>query len=159
VIMLQPDFRTRGGCVNYVETVVLPQIARTFTERRELAALGIVFATMVNGVTHDEPTATPVNTGRAGGRETRRMMQRVATATKAIGSVYARKDEFKVREPSVSDEVMAVVVQLEHKTFGDVVWTARVKGGRLEAWEGPVDINKSQVHVSALRFLAHRWMS
>lgn len=43
--------------------------------------------------------------------------------------------------------------------FGDVVWTARVKGGKLEAWEGPVDINKSQVRVSALRFLAHRWMS
>jgi len=153
---MSPDFKTRTGCSNYVETVVLPQVVRTISQTRKLPPLGIVFATLINGVAQD-PVATPVNTPPRGGREIRRMMQRVVGSTCAIGSIYVRQDEFVTQG---GEDIDAVVVQLEHKTFGDLVWTASVrKGGSLGPWVGPVDLNKSPVRVSALRFLANRWMS
>lgn len=156
--MMQPDLRTRAGCVHYVESSVLPQVIRAFGIRKELPPLGIVFATLVNGEPVSEPMAVPVNTPPVGNREIRRVMQRVAVSTKAIGSVYVRQDDFKLRSGGGKD-VSAVIVQLEHKTFGDLLWTAYLKNGKLEPWLGPVDVQVGPVQVNALRFLAHRWMS
>lgn len=151
------DFKTKEGCIEFVSAEVLPQVEKAFSIYQRCNKFGLAFATQIQG--RELPQAHPVlmALGPFNTRDARRRMTKMATETLALGAVYVRQDEF---QNQAKDLQMAVVVQLEHKSFRDQTWTAYVTSSRkLEAWIGPLELRETPIQVKELRFLATRWMS
>jgi len=160
--MLQPDLRTRDGCIHYVEHLVLPQLIRNMAKQGDIPPHGMVFGTCFEG--KDLPNPRTIAVGHQGMTFAmlRQAMTHVVSESKAIGSMAIRHDSFKMREGK-SCEVM--VVQLEHQNFPDLVWRAfmprkaRDYASTTLVFVGPEPFDQSEVEVQPLRFLANRWMS
>ncbi len=147
--MAEPNFTQRAACEAYVQTEVLPAVRRTYERYSAIRPYGIVLGTRLQGTNTVVATGKPITVGAPGlgARAIRRAIAQMAERTVALGAIYVASNE---------DET-SVLVQLEHKAFGDLVWTAQVVARRLEPFLGPVAI--TQAGLKPTRFLAHRWMS
>lgn len=149
------DFGTREGCVGYVEGFVLPPVLRSYLEHRgAFMPFGVVLVRRVNGkqLPAVQPTVIPCAPGH-GITELRAVMRKASETMDSLGSVLVFKSTDAHRQITV------VVAQLEHASFPDILWTARVMPKGLDAWAGPVDVSVCTPDVKPLRFLAARWKS
>lgn len=154
-----PDLRTREGCVLYVQNTLLPELVRVYGRTGIIHPHGYVFCAALGGNVLPSPQPHMVGQHGLQGRALRRALQQVANQASGIGAVLVRQDDFTHR--ATPDASLAViVVQLEHKAFADLVWTAGVTRKTREiVFAGPVDLAHAEIEIKPLCALAARWMS
>jgi len=154
------DLRTRTGCINYVEQVVLVDVRKAFAQNGKLHSFGIVFASRTQGQAHNMPHPHMLGAVGMEPRVLKRMMQKVVNQTAAVGCVYVRQAEFSVKHTEgVEYKVDAICVQLEHAAVGDLLWNAEIKGKRLETFTEALSLELSVLAVRPTTFMPERWMS
>ncbi len=150
------DLATRSGVAAYIETELIPTVRDGWTRSESLQPFGVVFARRIDKKLLPTPQRVLVGEADRSAAETRSMIRKAVKKTCAEGAVYIRHAEwgFKLHNGQMS----AVVVQLEHKRFGDHVWVAHVMGHELMPFESS-ELTASALDVKRTTFNAARWMN
>lgn len=152
------DLTTREGTLAYVEGALLPDIRKAFEMRGELAPFGIALITMNNS--GKLPRPQPLVVGQFGmpPRVLKRSLRKMATNGAAVGAIFARQASYAVKGSTTGREAEAIVVQLEHKQFGDLCWMAPVVARKLQPFSLATDIAQAVITINPSRFLPARHM-
>jgi len=90
--MLQHDFRSRDGCVFYVEHEVLPTLVKSFAKLQDVHPHGVVFASHHNGKPLPNIEARTVAQMGVSGRGLKKALQKIAEQNVALGVLYIQRD-------------------------------------------------------------------
>ncbi len=143
--------------MTYLQAMLLPDIRKAFVMRKTVQPFGVAFGTVQNGLKLPRPQTMAVGQFGMGLRNTKRALRKLAQNAAATGAVLVHLAEFE-RKKGVGIGTELVLVQLEHRTFGDMAWTARIKDGKLEEWVGPLAPNDVEYTIPRTTFLPGRWM-
>lgn len=150
------DLSLLQGITAYIEAVLLIDVRKAFDKGQGLQPFGIALGTITNGKKLPRPQVMAVGSNGMGLRNTKRTLRTMAKNSAATGIILLQLATVERVKGTREDEV--VLVQLEHKEFGDLVWTAAVTYGGLAEFEGPLPISQGIYDVKRTGMLPERWM-
>ena len=114
------DLTDEAGIHDYIRASVLVDVRQAFEMLGSVKPFGVALATMEgkHKLAHPLPVVTSVD-GTQTTKLVKKMLRKLVGGTQAVAAIYVvqGQDELKVH--------------LEHKTFGDQVWAARISNGKL----------------------------
>ena len=152
------DLTLREGVMAYIETILLPDVRKAFEKRRALQPFGVALATKQGNAKLPRPRVVTVGEYGMGLRNTKRGLRQMVEKTGAVGAILVQLTETTLKS-GVGIPAELVLVQLEHNTFGNHVWYARIRRGKMAEWEGPLSVDDVDWNVTATKFLPQRWMN
>lgn len=150
------DLSLREGIVTYIETILCADIRKAFEMTNGLQPYGVALGTMQNGIELPRPQPMAVGAYGMGVRNTKRNLRTLAKNTKATGTILVRVTTVEKKGSTRQDEL--VLVQLEHKEFGDIVWTAPVVAGKLGDFTEATALADAAHTIATTKLLPNRWM-
>lgn len=152
------DLSLKEGVITYIEQILLPDVRKAIEMRRALQPIGVALATMQGTKPLPRPQVRVVGAHGMGLRNTKRGLRQLSEKTKAAGAILVQLTE-TTHKQGVGIPAELVLVQLEHREFGDHVWHARLSGGALGPWVGPLALDAVDWNVTATKILPQRWMN
>lgn len=152
------DLTVLDGITTYVERILCTDITRVFLMGRPLRPFGVAFATVQGDKPLPRPqvVAAPTAPG-AGLRNTKKALRQLAKHTRATGTVLVYAQPVERRTGTINDDL--VVVQMEHKEFGDQVWTAPLDAeGKIGEWSPRTMLDDAMHDIKKTAMLPGRWM-
>ena len=140
----------------YVTGIMIADIYKAFSTGRGLQPFGVALGTISNGTKLPRPQVMAVGAFGMGLRNTKRSLRTMAKNSAAVGTILLHIATIERKGSTRDDEV--VVVQLEHKEFGDMVWTATIIDGKLSEFIGPISLDDSAYTIKKTKLLPERWM-
>ncbi len=150
------DLSLLEGITTYVEHLLITDVRRAFATGRGLRPFGIALGTMTNGTKLPRPQAMAVGDFGMGLRNTKRTLRALAKNSGATGTILLHVSTIERKGTTRDDEV--VIIQLEHKEYGDLVWTATVKDGQLPDFVGPLPLDHAAYAIKRTELMPGRWM-
>ena len=151
------DLSILEGITTYVERILCTDIKRLYGMGRKLVPFGVALGTLRNGTALPRPQVMVASTVPAPTlRVTKRATRLLAKNSKATGIILAHLAHLEKCQSTREDDM--VVVQLEHKEFGDLVWMALVSAdGKLGEFSA-TSLEDASHDLKRTELLPGRWM-
>ncbi len=150
------DLSMLEGITTYIEHMLLQDVRNVFANGKGLQPFGVALGTVTNGTKLPRPQVMAVGAYGMGLRNTKRSLRALAKNSAASGTILVYLTTIERKGTTRDDEV--VVVQLEHKEFGDLVWTSTVADGKLGDVIGPLPLADAPYAVAKTKMMPARWM-
>ncbi len=150
------DLTMLEGIQAYVENLLITDVRKAFTMGKGLQPFGVALGTVANGTKLPRPQVMAVGAYGMGIRNTKRSLRLLAKNSAATGTILLRVEELERKGMTRGDVV--VVVQLEHKEFGDLVWLAPIEDDKLGEFTGPTKLDDADYLVTRTKLMPERWM-
>lgn len=148
------DLQDRAQLERYVQQSLILDINQAYELRHMCEPFAVVIAKVVNGRACNVPH--PIVVGHARVSSSRKAMDRAIKGTVRDTQAHGVFVVAQMQLTLDGRKQRRIVVQLEHRVFGDLVWHAEVLANSLGLWEGPKELGGSEIRKTA--FLPERWM-
>ena len=149
------DLATLEGITTYIERMLCGDLRKAFEMGRGLNPYGVALGTIQNGTPLPRPQAMGVGQYGMGVRNTKRNLRTIAKNVRATGTILVMTSSVELKGSTREDEL--VLVQLEHKTFGDIVWSAPVVAGKLGEFT-KANLADATHTIPRTELMPQRWM-
>ena len=150
------DLSMLEGITTYIEQMLLQDVRKVFANGKGLQPFGVALGTVTNGTKLPRPQVMAVGSYGMGLRNTKRSLRSLAKNSAAEGTILVYLTTIERKGTTRDDEV--VVVQLEHKEFGDLLWTATVIDGKLGEFTDGLRLADAPYVVGKTKMMPARWM-
>lgn len=149
------DLSIREGVVYYIESMLCQDVAKAYARNGALHPFGAALVTYVNGTKLPRPQAQAAGAFGMDVRTLKRTLRATARNGAATGAILVQM----LQVPIKGVQTQVAVVQVEHKEFGDLIWTARVGAdGKLGEFTGPHSLKDTGFELARTTMLPQRWM-
>lgn len=150
------DLSMLEGIITYIEQMLLVDVRNAFARGKGLQPFGVALGTVTNGTRLPRPQVMGVGSYGMGLRNTKRSLRALAKNSAAAGTILVYITTIERKGTTRDDEV--VVLQLEHKEFGDLVWTAKVTDGKVGDFTKGLPLADAAYAITKTKMMPARWM-
>ena len=142
------DLRDLAGITGYVQGILQKDIAAAFAKNGGINPFGVALGEVASGAKLKIPHPMIVG-GGMDKRACKRALRKMVLSSHASGAIFCH----------MTHEPDAIVIQLEHRTLGDLVWTARIVADQLGEFTEAEPVEKCNLEaVKPTTFMRERYM-